>query len=176
MIMAANPTKSSTDMSLGNFRKASQGCGRPLAKILFAAIIVVSFFFLVSVPHQYDPVDKTEYYLPVYFAFSNPCESCHDDDDFYAFFLKTIADESDKSLISFNSYNIFRSGKREEFISLSKKWGLDLKSLDLPIFAIGEEWLAGNEAIRTGALDLYKRQKEANLKVRPAWSYSRLPE
>jgi hypothetical protein len=158
IIMAANPIKLSAYMSRRHRRRT-------------AAAIALSFLFFVSAS-QRDLTDKTEYYLPVYFVFSNPCESCHDDADFYDFFLKAIAGESGRPLISFYSYNIFRSGKRKEFADISKKWDLDLETVDLPVFAIGGEWIAGNSAIRAGALDLYRRQKDANIKARPAWSGS----
>jgi hypothetical protein len=165
--MAVNPIK----LLAGN----SQGHRRRAAKILLsAAAAALSFLFFVSAPRR-EVAGKTEYYLPVYFAFSNPCEACHDDADFYDFFLKTIAGENGRPSISFYSYNIFRSGKWQEFAEISKNWGLDLKTVDLPVFAIGGEWIAGNSAIRSGALDLYRRQKDANLKTRPAWSQSGTP-
>ncbi|MDR2618320.1 MAG: hypothetical protein LBC62_05555 [Treponema sp.] len=162
--MAVNPIKPLADKPLGRRRRA--------AKILLsAAAAALSLLFFVSAPRR-ESAEKTEYYLPVYFAFSNPCEACHDDADFYDFFLKAIAGESDRPFISFYSYNIFRTGKWQEFADISKNWDIDLKTVDLPVFAIGGEWIAGNSAIRSGALDLYRRQKDASLQTRPAWSQS----
>jgi hypothetical protein len=121
-----------------------------------------------------DADDVTEKYLSVYFAYENPCELCHDEADFYDFFTYEIADIPDRPIIELNAFNIFREGNRLSFDKLCGELGIAQVSLPTPVLIIGNEWLAGNEAIRRGARELYARQRDASvvLKVAPVYTFN----
>jgi cytochrome c biogenesis protein CcdA len=119
----------------------------------------------------------TETYLSIYFAWENPCELCHDDAEFYEFFTRQISGIPDRPIIGFNALNIFKEGNRQVFDQLCGELDINWASLPLPIFIIGDEYLAGDEAIRNGARDLYVRQKDrqVEIRVRPVYSFSSQP-
>jgi hypothetical protein len=124
-----------------------------------------------------DADSATEKYLSVHFAYENPCELCHEEADFYDFFTHEINDIPDRPLIAVNAFNIFKEGNRQSFDKLCGELGITWASLPTPILIIGDEWLAGNEAIRQGARDLYLRQKDRSvvLRVAPVYTFNSEP-
>ncbi|MDR3148367.1 MAG: sulfite exporter TauE/SafE family protein, partial [Treponema sp.] len=119
--------------------------------------------------------EATETYLPIYFAWENPCELCHDDAEFYEFFIREISDIPDRPLIGFNTFNTFKAGDRQAFDAICAERGI--ARVSLPVLIIGDEYLEGTTEIHRGARDLYVRQKERQVEIRvvPVYSFTSTP-
>jgi hypothetical protein len=146
-----------------------------MRRLGFVFLLCISAAFLWA--QDADAGSATEKYLSIYFAWDNPCELCHDDTEFYEFFTRAINDIPDRPLIGFNAFNVFKAGDRQVFDEVCGTLGIQWASLPLPILIIGDEYLAGDEAIRRGARDLYLRQRDSRteIRVRPVYSFSSQP-
>ncbi|MDR1175068.1 MAG: hypothetical protein LBK83_06320 [Treponema sp.] len=100
--------------------------------------------------------------LAVYYAYENPCELCRDEADFIEFFNRVTADVPGRPEIAYNGFNVFRLGTARQFASYASQLGIDTSRLPFPILIIGDEYLAGEEAIREGLRELFIRQAESS--------------
>jgi cytochrome c biogenesis protein CcdA len=107
----------------------------------------------------------TEEHLYLFYAFNNPCETCHDDEEFYAEFGRQIQDIPNKPIVITQSFNVFQESPRAYFEVFCEVFEIDWKKLPMPILVIGDGYLAGDEAIKAGARDLYLRQRHTAKKV-----------
>jgi hypothetical protein len=142
-----------------------------MRRLCFVFLLCISAAFLRA--QDADAGNATDKYLFIYFAWENACEACRDDAEFYEFFTGEISDIPDRPLLGFNALNVFKEGNRRIFDELCGTLGIEGASLPLPVLIIGDEYLAGDEAIRRGARDLYLRQKDsrAEILVRPAYLF-----
>ncbi|MDR2094259.1 MAG: hypothetical protein LBP76_01920 [Treponema sp.] len=99
--------------------------------------------------------------LLMYYAFENPCELCRDEADFIEFFNKITADVPGRPEIFYSGFNTFRAGAARQFAYYASQLGIDTSGLPLPLLIIGDEYLAGEEAIREGLRELFIRQTES---------------
>jgi hypothetical protein len=99
--------------------------------------------------------------LQVYYAYDNPCELCRDEAEFIEFFNQVTADVPGRPEIFYSGFNVFRTGTAQQFNYYASQSGIDVSRLPLPVLIIGDEYLAGEEAIREGLRELFIRQTES---------------
>ncbi|MDR1901677.1 MAG: hypothetical protein LBQ88_05255 [Treponema sp.] len=130
-----------------------------LRRILSIQAILTFFFLAIPVVNGEDTGRNIR--LQVYYAYSNPCELCDDEGEFISFFNEETRDFPNRPELFFSAFNVFRPGLEQSFINLCAQLGIDSSVLPLPVLIIGDEYLAGEEAINKGARDLFFRQAEA---------------
>jgi hypothetical protein len=126
----------------------------------FAMVLLLSVWASVLWAQSADPLEGIEAYLPLFFAYDNPCELCRDDADFYEAFNRGIRDVPDAPVIGFYVFNVFKQADRAAFDKLCGEMGIESASLAMPALIIGDEYLAGEAAVYAGARDLFLRQKD----------------
>jgi hypothetical protein len=99
--------------------------------------------------------------LQVYYGYSNPCELCHDEEEFIRLFNQATADVPGRPEIYYNGFNVFKTGMARQFDYYASRTGIDVSGLPLPVLIIGDEYLAGEESIREGLRELFIRQTES---------------
>jgi len=137
-----------------------------------AMVFLLSVCASVLWAQSADPLEGIEAYLPLFFAYDNPCELCHDDADFYEAFNRGIRDVPDAPVIGFYVFNVFKQADRAAFDKLCGEMDIDRAGLSLPMLIMGDEYLSGNGDVYDGARDLFLRQKDRAAIYRVKQDYS----
>lgn len=103
---------------------------------------------------------KGEEQLTVYYVHDNPCGSCHPFEEFTEWFQKEAVPESQREKIQYRELNLFQRGGQEGFAQLCQKLGIPQEEQNPPMLIIGQEYIRGEEAIRSGGAALLQRQIE----------------
>jgi hypothetical protein len=117
--------------------------------------------------------------LQMYYAYENPCELCDDEARFVEFFNRVTADVPERPEIFYSGFNLFRTGAARQFRYYASQLGIETSGLPLPLLIIGDEYLAGEDAIREGVRELFIRQTESahnEIAVSPAAGTGPAPE
>lgn len=98
--------------------------------------------------------------VEIYYVHENPCESCHEFENFVQWFKDEVTPSQE---VRYNEINLFHEGMAAKFTELCQGLGIDEATISPPVLIIGKGYLSGEEAIRSGAAGLFESRSGASV-------------
>lgn len=105
--------------------------------------------------------EEKEDYLNVYYFYNNPCETCHEVENFAAAVRETFGSEGAPFHYNIIGYYVYKAEGASKVEEAKAHFGISDQEISYPLVVAGDAYLMGEEKVAGGIRELMEKAWEA---------------